>query len=232
MGQPALGDRQHACRRLRSASSPTGSIRTILSIDSRSSASSNGLRSTIFVPPLSTLPNISDFMSTASLSRQSSFVSSHRSRMVDDIVIQNQEYVYSGDACVVTPRHSSSLRRTGSMASSPRSTMRAAGPAAGRCSAPRRCSPLGKDIFMTPPPSTGAARRVGRALLQRLIGRRTPDILLAHLADIDGVTSATSVTGTTSFASRLAATLTAGYRLSDAHQWLLVSCIRYGQLPK
>jgi len=46
---------------------PTGSIRTILSIDSSNSQSSNGSRSTVFVPPLSTLPDISDFQSNTSV---------------------------------------------------------------------------------------------------------------------------------------------------------------------
>ena len=58
--------------------SPTGSIRTILSIDSNSSQFSNGSRSTVFVPSLSTLPDISDFQSSSSaVSRQLSFASSY-----------------------------------------------------------------------------------------------------------------------------------------------------------
>ena len=95
--------------------SPTGSIRTILSIDSNSSHSS-GSRSTVFVPPLSTLPDISDFQSnSSSVSRQSSFASSYHTQTVDDTVIQNQEYVYPGDPRVITPSRGNSMRRSGSM---------------------------------------------------------------------------------------------------------------------
>src|SRR5882757_2382225 len=96
--------------------SPTGSIRTILSINSSSSQSSNGSRSTVFVPPLSTLPDISDFQSNSSaVSRQSSLASSYHTQTVDDTVIQNQEYVYRGDPRAITPSRGNSMRRSGSM---------------------------------------------------------------------------------------------------------------------
>lgn len=95
--------------------SPTGSIRTILSMDSSVSRVSSGSRSTVFVPPLSTLPDISDFhSSTSGLSRQSSLLSSYHSGTVDDTVIQNQEYVYRGDPRAITQRRSS-RHRSGSM---------------------------------------------------------------------------------------------------------------------
>jgi hypothetical protein len=95
--------------------SPTGSIRTILSIDSSSSQSSNGSCSAVFVPPLSTLPDISDFQSNSSVARQSSFASSYHTQTVDDTAIQNQEYVYRGDPRVITPSRGNSRRRSGSM---------------------------------------------------------------------------------------------------------------------
>ena len=96
--------------------SPTGSIRTILSIDSNSSQSSNGSRSTVFVPPLSTLPDISDFQSNSSaVSRQSSLASSYHTQTVDDTAIQSQEYIYRGDPRVITPSHGKSMRRSGLM---------------------------------------------------------------------------------------------------------------------
>lgn len=112
-------------------------------------------------------------MSTASLSRQSSFVSSHHSRTVDDIVIQNQEYVYPGDARVIIPRRGSSLRRTGSMADLDEECKSAVNRARGGpgASALFGASPvtissgssLGKDIFMTPPPSTRRGSESDRA---------------------------------------------------------------------
>ena len=96
--------------------SPTGSIRTILSIDSNSSQSNNGSRSTVFVPPLGTLPDISDFQSNSSAaSRQSSFASSYHAQIVDDTVIQNQEYVYCGDPHVITPSCGNSMGWSSSM---------------------------------------------------------------------------------------------------------------------
>ena len=99
--------------------SPTGSIRTILSIDSSSSQSSNGSWSSVFVPPPSTLPDISDFQSNSSVvSRRSSLASSYHSQTVDDTVIQNQEYLYRGDRRVINPSHGNSMRRSCSMTDS------------------------------------------------------------------------------------------------------------------
>ncbi|CAA7269900.1 unnamed protein product [Cyclocybe aegerita] len=145
--------------------SPTGSIRTILSINSSSSTSSNGSRSTVFVPPLSSLPDISDFQSTTSgLSRQSSIITSHHTRTVDDTVIQNQEYVYPGDPRVITPTRGRSLRRrSGSMTDLDdefKMAISRARDAAGRFfgGSPVTISSgssLGKNIFITPPPSVG-----------------------------------------------------------------------------
>jgi hypothetical protein len=71
---------------------------------------------TVFVPPLSTLPDISDFQSNGSaVSRQSSLASSYHSQTVDNTVIQNQKYVYRGDPRVITPNRSNAMRRSGSM---------------------------------------------------------------------------------------------------------------------
>lgn len=96
--------------------SPTGSICTILSIDSSSSQSSNGSHSTVFMLPLSTLPDISNFQSnTSTVSCQSSLASSYHTQMMDDMAIQNEEYVYRGDPCVITPSCGNSMRWSGSM---------------------------------------------------------------------------------------------------------------------
>ena len=142
--------------------SPTGSIRTILSIDSSSSQSSNGSRSTVFVPPLSTLPDISDFQSNSSaVSRRSSFASSYHTQTVDDTVIQNQEYVYRGDPRVITPSRGNSMRRSGSMTDLDEAfktaidRARGAGPFGGSPVTISSGSTLGKNIFVTPPPSIG-----------------------------------------------------------------------------
>ena len=142
--------------------SPTGSIRTILSIDSNGSLSSNGSRSTVFVPPLSTSHDISDFQSNSfSVSRQSSFASSYRSQTMDDSVIQNQDYVYRGDPRVITPSRGNSMRRSGSMTDLDEafktaiSRARGAGPFGGSPVTISSGSTLGKNIFVTPPPSIG-----------------------------------------------------------------------------
>ena len=143
--------------------SPTGSIRTILSIDSSNSQSSNGSRSTVFVPPLSTLPDISDFQSNTSVvSRRSSLASSYHTQTVDDTVIQNQEYVYRGDPRVITPSRGSSMRRSGSMTdldeafkSAVNRARGAHGLFGGSPVTISSGSTLGKNIFVTPPPSIG-----------------------------------------------------------------------------
>ncbi|KAF8062278.1 hypothetical protein FPV67DRAFT_1654875 [Lyophyllum atratum] len=159
--------------------SPTGSIRTILSIDSRASTSSTGSRSTVYVPPLRSLPSIPDFSSNFSsassrsdgLSRRTSIVSSHHTRTVDDTVISNQQYVYPGDPRAIQPaRTGSLLRRSGSMTDldaefqSALTRARGARPGLGFANlvfgggAPVTISSgptLGRDIVVTPPPSTG-----------------------------------------------------------------------------
>ncbi|KAK2460787.1 hypothetical protein APHAL10511_007257 [Amanita phalloides] len=150
--------------------SPTGSIRTILSIDSRtskSSSTSTGSRSTVYVPPMSTLTDIPDFRSDLSsnsgaasnlgVRRRVSLVSSHHTHTVDDTVIQNQEYVYPGDPRHIPPSRGNSLRRTGSMGDLDQEFARAlkakktalTGSPVTVSSGPS----LGQDIFITPPPS-------------------------------------------------------------------------------
>jgi hypothetical protein len=166
--------------------SPTGSIRTILSIDSNSSQSSNGSRSTVFVPPLSTLPDISDFQSNSSavsrrsslassyhtssaVSRRSSLVSSYHTQTVDDTAIQNQEYVYRGDPRVITPSRGNSMRRSGSMTDLDEafrkavSRARGTGPLGGSPVTISSGPTLGKNIFVTPPPSIGRLSGSDRA---------------------------------------------------------------------
>ena len=89
--------------------SPTGSICMIASMHSSLSYSSNGSHSTVFIPPLSSLPDIDNFNSIFSgPSRQSSIVSSYHTRTIDNTVIQNQEYIYPGDPrCVISFAESS-----------------------------------------------------------------------------------------------------------------------------
>ncbi|KAI9513417.1 hypothetical protein F5148DRAFT_4214 [Russula earlei] len=99
--------------------SPTGSMRTIRSMASTSTHSGSGVsgsRSTTFLPPADTIPDLSDFQSLSgssagSLSRQPSL----RSRAVDDAAISNQTITYPGDPRVIAPSRSSSLRRTTSL---------------------------------------------------------------------------------------------------------------------
>ncbi|KAG6841362.1 hypothetical protein C0991_011905 [Blastosporella zonata] len=166
--------------------SPTGSIRTILSIDSRSSASStaSGSRSTVYVPPLRSLPSIPDFSSNVSsrssrsdgLTRSTSILSSHFTRTVDDTVISNQEYVYTGDPRAIQPaRTGSQRRRSGSMTdldaefNSALTRARGARPGLGFPSFVLGGSPvtvssgpnLGRDVVVTPPP--GSSRGSDRA---------------------------------------------------------------------
>ncbi len=150
--------------------SPTGSVRTILSVDSRSSTTSIGSRSTVFVPPLNSIPDITDYTSESSpLTRQLSFASSHHTGTVDDTVIHNDGYVYPGDRRVIAPSRGNSLRRTGSMTdmdsefTSALDRARGGPPSKGKLRQFFDYSPvsissgssLGKDVFITPPPSTG-----------------------------------------------------------------------------
>ncbi|KAM6501107.1 hypothetical protein JOM56_004121 [Amanita muscaria] len=152
----------------RSPRSPTGSIRTILSIDSRSSSTSTGSRSTVYVPPMNTLTDIPDFQSDFSsnsrstsanlgLARRVSLVSSHHKHTVDDTVIQNQEYVYPGDPRHIPPSRGNSLRRTGSMSDLDHEFARALkAKKSGLVGSPVTISSgpsLGQDVFITPPPS-------------------------------------------------------------------------------
>ncbi|KAF9450022.1 hypothetical protein P691DRAFT_629477, partial [Macrolepiota fuliginosa MF-IS2] len=152
--------------------SPTGSVRTILSIDSRSSSTSIGSRSTVFVPPLGSIPDIADYPSDSSpLTRHLSFASSHHTGTVDDTVIHHDRYVYPGDRRVIAPSRGNSLRRTGSMTDMDSEFNSALDRAhGGRPSNRRRLfeyspvsvssgSSLGKDIYVTPPPSAGHKAR-------------------------------------------------------------------------
>jgi hypothetical protein len=141
--------------------SPTGSIQTILTIESDASHSSNGSRSTVFVPPLSSIPDISDMLSSPGLSRQSSIVSSHHSRTVDDTVIQNQDYVYPGDRRSMTPSRGSPLKRSGSTTDiddefrKALTRARGSGSLFGSPVTVTSGSSLGKNILIPPPPSGG-----------------------------------------------------------------------------
>ena len=96
--------------------SPTGSIGSIRSIESRTSVSTtNGSASTVFVPPFETMPKIHSPGSVSRVSRQASLISSHHTSTVDDSAIRGHEYVYLGDRCVIPPSRHRSLRRTTSL---------------------------------------------------------------------------------------------------------------------
>ena len=100
--------------------SPMGSIRTIHTMTSTTSVSGSGSASTVFVPPLHTIPSLSDLhtfsdsSSTGSLSRGPSFPP-HHTRTTDDGAVSNRSYLYPGDPRVIAPSRSSSLRRTSSL---------------------------------------------------------------------------------------------------------------------
>jgi hypothetical protein len=139
--------------------SPTGSIRTIASMHSIRSDTSNGSRSMVFIPPLSSLPDIDNCNSTFSgLSRHPPIVSSHHTRTVDDTVVQNQVYVYPGDPRVITPSRG---RCSGSMTDLDEEIRSAIDRARGTSGGFLGASPitissgssLRRNIFVTPPPT-------------------------------------------------------------------------------
>ena len=160
--------------------SPTGSMRTIRSMASTSTHSGSamsGSRSTTFLPPMESIPDLSDLRSLSgssagSLSRQPSL----RSRAADDAAISNQTIVYPGDPRVIAPSRSSSLRRTTSttdLGEEFESALRRAkdarpglgfglglaGAVIGEGSPVTVSSgpTLGRDIVVTPPPGAGRA---------------------------------------------------------------------------
>ena len=102
--------------------SPTGSIGTIRTMTSTTSVSGSGSgsASTVFVPPLHTIPSLSDLhtisdsQSVGSISRGPSFPP-HHTRTTDDGAVSNRSYIYPGDPRVIAPSRSSSLRRTSSL---------------------------------------------------------------------------------------------------------------------
>ncbi|KAF8579979.1 hypothetical protein K439DRAFT_341186 [Ramaria rubella] len=157
--------------------SPAPSIRTIRSESSSGSSGANksrsGSASTVFVPPLDTIPDIS---SSSSASSRSSIVGglpvpSHASlddagfrhlRASDDGAISDGGILYplerSGSK-VIAPSRSSSLRRTSSLAdldaefasAVSRSAHSSAGKPVTVSSGPSSTD----DVFVSPPPSTG-----------------------------------------------------------------------------
>ncbi|KAI0943617.1 hypothetical protein AcW1_002739 [Taiwanofungus camphoratus] len=163
--------------------SPTGSVRTMRSITSSGtveSGSGTGSASTVYVPPLDSIPDLSDLMSLSGsstrtgISRRPSLASAHRARATDDSAVSHQAFLYPGDPRVIAPSRSSSLRRTSSLtdldqefASAVRRA-REARPGLGFglglaggipvgdgspvtvSSGPR----LGRDVYMSPPPSS------------------------------------------------------------------------------
>ena len=101
--------------------SPAGSIRTIHTITSATSASGSGSgsgsASTMFVPPLHTIPSLSDLSDSSSTHSRSCAPSlpPHHTHTTDDGTVSNQSYIYYGDPCVITPSQSSSLCCTSSL---------------------------------------------------------------------------------------------------------------------
>ena len=95
---------------------PMDSIQTILSIDSSSSQSRNESCSTVFVPPLSTLPDISDFQSNTSVvSCQSSLTFLVPYSDCRWYNYPKSGVVYHGNPHAITPSHGNSMRQSGSM---------------------------------------------------------------------------------------------------------------------
>ena len=81
----------------------------------RSGSIASGLRSTTFLPPMESIPDISDLQSLSGCSAGSlSHPPSLRSHAIDG-AISNQTIVYPGDPWGIIPSHSSSLHRTTSM---------------------------------------------------------------------------------------------------------------------
>ena len=153
------------------------------STSTHSGSGVSGSRSTTFLPPMDTIPDLSDFQSLSgssagSLSREPSL----RSRAVDDAAIYNQTIVYPGDPRVIAPSRSSSLRRTTSMTDLGEefeSALRRAkdarpglGFGLGLAGAVIEGSPvtvssgptLRRDVIVTPPPSAGRGSRVRAAV--------------------------------------------------------------------
>ena len=89
--------------------SPAGSIRTIHTITSATSASGSGSgsgsASTMFVLPLHTIPSLSDLSDSSSTHSQSHAPSlpRHHMHMTDNGTVSNQSYIYYGDPCVIAP---------------------------------------------------------------------------------------------------------------------------------
>jgi hypothetical protein len=166
--------------------SPTGSMRTIWSMAStstRSSSAVSGSCSTTFLPPVESIPDLSDFQplsgsSAGSSSRQPSL----RSRACPNgAAISNQTIDYPGDPQVIAPSCSNSLRRTTSMTdlgeefTSALRWAKDARPGLGLNQSRlagaiiEEGSPvtvfsgptLGRDIIVTPPPTPSASRAGG-----------------------------------------------------------------------
>jgi hypothetical protein len=149
--------------------SPVGSIRTIESEGSTHSGS--GSASTVFVPPLELIPDLSELQSISgsssrSLSRRP-LSSAHHTRATDDAGVSNQAYLYPGDPRVIAPSRSSSLRRTSSLtdldeefaSATGRSRTSRSSLGVGVLAASPKTSSSGsnldRDIWRTPPLSTG-----------------------------------------------------------------------------
>lgn len=100
--------------------SPTGYAYNPLNGDTSTHSGSgvSGPRRTTFLPPMDTIPDLSDFQSLSESSTRSlSCQPSLRLHAVDDATIVNQTIVYPGDPQVISPSCSrnSSLLRTTSM---------------------------------------------------------------------------------------------------------------------
>jgi len=159
-------------------------IRSMASTSTHSGSAVSGSRSTTFLPPMESIPDLSDFQSLSgssvgSLSRQPSL----RSRAVDDAAISNQTIVYPGDPRVIAPSRSSSLRRTTSLTDLGEEFESAlqrakdarpglgfglglAGAIVGEGSPVTVSSgpTLRRDIIVTPPPSAGRGASRARAV--------------------------------------------------------------------
>ncbi|CAL1709933.1 unnamed protein product [Somion occarium] len=100
--------------------SPTGSIRTIRTIDSgTSSRSGSGSGSTsVQFFRLSAIPDMSDLHSlsgSSTLSRRPSLISTQNTRTLDDSALSGSSYLLPSGAGVIGPARTRSLRRTSSL---------------------------------------------------------------------------------------------------------------------
>ncbi|PCH37434.1 hypothetical protein WOLCODRAFT_158154 [Wolfiporia cocos MD-104 SS10] len=213
--------------------SPTNSVRTGRSFTSTAtSESGNGSASTRYMPLLENIPDISDLQSLSGssgpsiLSRGPSLVSTHRTRAADDSAISGQTYLYPGDPRVIGPSRSSSMRRTSSLTdldqefASALRRARDARPGLGFgmslvsgvpvgdgspvtvSSGPR----LGRNVFMSPPPSVGRGATKSQGQSSGSSTGITDEAFFSARTGSDGTRQTSSYYSSSSFTNGLTTT--------------------------